>query len=211
MLRMNDTNKIGIANQSRSDRIDVAELILRERLARDNREWDEMASYWLEDSLVDVSWFRGTGPKFVELTRGNVSEKSYNFHVMSPPVVNVVGNQAISETPCTLRDFSNIAGVDASYEGFVRLFWRARRSNGGWLLAGLRALYLIDLFHGRDPARPPVFDPEMLKSYRSPYRFLMCNLTNLGVPVRDDLPGVDQPEVVAAIRTEEVTWLNRAS
>lgn len=198
-------------DRARFDRIDVADLIVRERLARDNRDWEEMKSYWLDDSLVDVSWFRGSGAKFVELTKANVRENSYNFHVMSPPVVNVVGNHAISETPCTLRDFSNIAGADASYEGFVRLFWRARRSNGRWLLAGLRALYLIDLFHGRDPARPPAFDPETLKGYRSPYRFLMCNLTNLGVPVRDDLPGIDQPDVVASMRAAETAWLNGGS
>ena len=51
----------------------------------------------------------------------------------------------------------------------------------------------------------------MLKSYRSPYRFLMCNLTNLGVPVRDDLPGIDQPDVVAAMRASEVAWLKAGS
>ena len=198
-------------DRARFDRIDVADLILRERLARDNRDWDGMASFWLEDSLVDVSWFRGNGPKFVALTKGNVNPNSYNFHVMSPPVVDVAGDRAISETPCTLRDFSNIAGVDASYEGFVRLFWRAERRDGRWLLAGLRALYLVDLFHGRDPGRPPSFDPEKLQSYRSPYRFLMCNLTNLGVPVRDDLPGVDRPEVVAAMRSAEAAWLKNGS
>ena len=203
--------RTGDDGQVRLDKIDVAELILRERLARDNRDWDEMASCWLEDSVVDVSWFRGSGPEFVRLTKGNIKENSYNFHVMSPPVVRVVGDNAISETPCTLRDFSNIAGADASYEGFVRLFWRARRSEAGWLLAGLRCLYLVDLFHGRDPARPPAFDPELLKTYRSPYRFLMCNLTNLGVPVRDDLPGIDRPEVVAAMRTAEAAWLNGGS
>ena len=205
---MDDPDRTPIEHQLRFDRLDVAELILRERLARDNRDWDAMASYWLEDSLIDVSWFRGSGPRFVELTRGNVSGNTYNFHLMSPPVVNVRGDHAVSETPCTLWDFTNIAGVDAGYEGFVRLFWRARRSNGRWLLAGLRALYLADLFHGRDPANPPVFDPESLKSIRSPYRFLMCNLTHHGIPVRDDLPGIDQPDVVAAMRAAEITWLN---
>ena len=208
---MSDANWSGSGQQACFDRIDVADLILRERLARDNRDWDGMASFWLEDSLVDVSWFRGSGPRFVELTRNNVNPNSYNFHVMSPPVVDIAGERAISETPCTLRDFSNIAGVDGSYEGFVRLFWRARRQGGVWLLAGLRALYLIDMFHGRNPAEPPVFDPEKLKTFRSPYRFLTCNLTNLGVPVRDDLPGVDQPEVVASMRAAETKWLNNAS
>ena len=197
--------------QVRHDKIDVAELILRERLARDNRDWDEMASCWLEDSIVDVSWLRGSGPEFVRLTRGNVKDNSYNFHVMSPPVVKVMGDNAHLGNAVHAARLLEHRRADPSYEGFVRLFWRAWRSEGTWLLAGLRCLYLVDLFHGRDPAQPPRFDPERLKTYRSPYRFLMCNLTNLGVPVRDDLPGIDRPEMVAAMRTAEAAWLNGGS
>ena len=50
-----------------------------------------------------------------------------------------------------------------------------------------------------------------MKTFRSPYRFLMGNLSDLGVPVRDDLPGVDQTEVVASMRAAEVAWLDGAS
>ena len=211
MWKMSETMKTGDAVQARFDRIDVAELILRERLARDDYRWDDMAACWNEESVVDVSWFRGSGPRFVEMTRGNMHSNSYNFHVMSPPVVDVVGDRAISETPCTLHGFSHIAGADSSYEGFVRLFWRAGRIGETWLLDGLRCLYLVDLFHGRDPARPPAFDPEALKGYRSPYRFLTVNLTNLGIPVRDNLPGIDQPEVVDAMRAAERVWVGEGS
>ena len=204
---MTDTTATDPSVLARYDRIDVADLILRERLARDDHQWDDMLSCWDEDSSVEVSWFRGTGPEFVKMSSGIVKEISFNFHVMSFPVVNVMGDRAISDTPCQLRDFTQANGTDVSYEGFVRLLWRAKRTRNGWRLAGLRSIYLVDLFHNSDPAKPLPFDMAKLQTYRRPYRFLTFSMANVGVPMRDDLPGRDQPEVVARMRETEVAWL----
>ena len=197
-------------DQARFDRLDVADLILRERLARDSRMWDEMAACYHPDAVVDVSWFLGDGAAFVELTRKAVRAGAINFHLMTPPVVNVRGDRATSETPCVLRSFSEMGGVEISFEGFVRLFWRAERDGDRWLIAGLRCLYLKDEIHGRNPHRQPAFDQDKLDGYRDSYRYTSANLANLGVPVRDDLPGFDRPEMVEALRTGEQAWLEAA-
>ena len=141
--------------RERFDRIDVADLILRERLARDNRVWDSMAACYHPDSIVEVSWFRGSGAEFVAMTQKAVrpSAININFHLMTPPVVDINGDRATSETPCTLRSFSIMKDVEISFQGFVRLFWRAQRDGDRWLLAGLRCLYLKDEIHGRNPGR----------------------------------------------------------
>ena len=196
-------------DQERFDRIDVADIILRERMARDNRIWDEMTACYHPDSLVEVSWFRGTGAEFVEMSKKAVRPGSVNinFHLMTPPVVNVSGDRAISETPCTLRSFSLMKDVEISFQGFVRLFWRAQRDGDRWLLAGLRCLYLKDEIHGRDPGKQPVFDEEKLASYRDAYRYTSANLANIGIEVSDDLPGADRPEMVTALRGGEKAWL----
>ena len=186
--------------QDRFDRIDVADLILRERLARDGRDWDEMAACYHPDSMVEVSWFKGTGA-------ARPFDVNVNFHLMTPPVVNVLGDRAISETPCGLRSFSKMGDGEISFQGFVRLYWRALREGDGWLIAGLRCLYIKDEIGGRDPAFQPRFDPEKLGGYRDSYRFTSANLANLGIPVRDDLPGMDRPEMVTALRTGERDWL----
>ena len=195
--------------QERFDRIDVADLILRERLARDCRDWDEMAACYHPASLVEVSWFKGTGAEFVQMTRGAArpSDVNVNFHLMTPPVVNVLGDRAISETPCGLRSFSKMGEGEISFQGFVRLYWRAVREADRWLIAGLRCLYVKDEIGGRDPAFQPVFDPEKLRTYRDAYRFTSANLANLGISVRDDLPGMDRPETMTALRTGERDWL----
>ena len=199
-----------MTDRERFDRIDVADLILRERLARDNREWEQMAACYHPDSVVEVSWLKGSGAEFVEMSKRAVRPGSVNinFHLMTPPVVNVSGGRATSETPCTLRSFSRMGEGEISFQGFVRLFWRARRDNDRWLLAGLRCLYMKDEIAGRDPDWTPVFDPQTLQGYRDSYRYTSANLANLGIAVRVDLPGVDRPEMATALRAGEREWLS---
>lgn len=200
---MNDTD----AEKARAARLDVAELILRERLARDNREWSRMAACYHPDSFVDVSWFQGSGADFIAATERNAASGPLNFHVMSPPVVSCRGDRAIAETPCSLRSFMRFDDIDVSHEGFVRLLWRAQRLDGRWLISGLRCIYVRDLLHACDPSRPPKLDYEALMAFRPSYRFLSYNLTRRGLSPRDDLPGEDRPETVTVLRAAEQSWL----
>jgi SnoaL-like domain len=188
-------------------RADVADLILRERMARDTMNWEEMKSYYHPESIVNVSWFYGTGAEFVEKSKTAVRPNLINFHMMTPPVVTRHGDRAISDTPCVLRSFSTMDSVEASYEGFVRIFWRARRDAGRWLIAGLHCIYVVDMFHARNPSKPPHFDDVKLATYRNSYRYLMANLANHGISVRDDLVGADRPASVAAAKDAEHSWL----
>ena len=194
------------------DKMAIADIILCERLARDSRAWAEMEACYHPDSSVEVSWFKGTGAEFVASTRKNVRDSgvNINFHVMSYPVVTVNGDRAVAETPCSLRNFAKTDGVDTSFEGFVRLLWRARRDDGKWLVAGLRAIYIRDMLHACNPSRVPVLDQTELDGYRRSYRYTCYNLTRLGLTPGDDLPGEDRPETVVALRAGEEAWLNGA-
>ena len=197
------------ADKARNDRIDVADLILRERLARDNYEWDKMAACYHPDSIVDLSWFNGSGADFVARSRHN-TRAPLNFHQISYPVVDVDGDRAISEVPCGLRSFSTLNGVGVSFEGFIHLFWRATRVGEQWLLMGLRVAYKADMFLAREPGENPTFDQKELAGYRESYRYMMVNLQSAGLAVRDDLNGFDRPETVKALRDAQLEWLKDA-
>ncbi|APR88381.1 Bile acid 7-alpha dehydratase BaiE [Minicystis rosea] len=192
------------------DQLAVSDLIHRERMARDNGLWDEMASYYHPESTIEVSWFRGSGAEFIARSRKNVRPDGVSLHVLSPSVVRVSGDRAIAETPCTLRGFMRHDGVDSSVESFVRLLSRAERVEGRWLIAGLRCLYVRDRLMACTPTRPPMLDDAMLSRYRLSYRYLSYHLAKLGLSPANDLPGVDRPETVTALRASEHEWL-RAS
>lgn len=208
---MRDT-KASASVQEQLDQVAVNDIIQRERLARDSHAWDEMASYYHTQSMIEVSWFRGTGAEFVQSTRRALSRNpdAVSLHVMSPAVVTVHDDRAIAETACSLRSFQKLGELDVSREGFVRLLWRAQRQDGRWLIAGLRCIYIRDLLIPYHPGRVPVLDEARLNAYRPSYRYLSYLLTDFGLEVRDDLPGTDRPETVAALRTSEARWLRDA-
>ena len=197
------------------NRLEIAEVILRERAARDLAFWEEMASYYHPESEIEVSWFRGSGAEFVERTklqyeatrRRSDEMDRLNFHEMGAAVVSVRNDRAIAETACTLHSFFPLDGVACKNTAFVRLLWRAQRLNGQWLIAGLRCVYLRDHITACNPSEVPAIDQTELDRYRVSYRFTSYHLSRLGLNPKDDLPGADRPETVVALRRAEQAWL----
>ena len=120
------TSKEEVNRNQVLERAAIADIIQRERAARDAALWDEMARYYHPDSLVDVAWFRGSGEKFVLATKKNWRTDAINFHEMGLAVVTVNKDRAIAETACTLHGFYKLNGIDVTSTGFVRLLWRAQ-------------------------------------------------------------------------------------
>ena len=196
-------------------RIAIAEVILRERTARDLAFWEEMASYYHPDSEIVVSWFRGSGAEFVERTKlqYQASRKRsdgmdrLNFHEMGAAVVTVRNDRALAETACTLHSFFPLDGVACKNTAFVRLMWRMQMLDRQWRIAGLRCVYIRDLMTPCNPSEVPAIDQADLDRYRVSYRFTAYHLSRLGLDPKDDLPGADRPETIAALRQEEQAWL----
>ncbi len=193
------------------DRVAVADVIQRERAARDSAAWDEMAMYYHPDSIIEVAWFKGSGAEFVTATKKNWrSSGNINFHELGAAVVTLSDDRAIAETACTLHGFHNRDGVDVKSTGYVRLLWRAQKLDGRWLIAGLRALYIRDLLQPCNPNAHVALDEAEIESYRPSYRFLSATLRYLGRSPKSDLPGVDQPGTTEALRQAERVWLQQS-
>ena len=201
------------------DRLLIADIIQRERNARDAGRWDEMAQYYHPDSSIEVSWFVGSGAEFVERSRKQAEKvraqadgaERINFHEMGAAVVDVRGDRALAENACTLHSFFPLDGIACKTSGYVRLLWRAQRWQDTWLLAGLRCLYVRDYLSACNPDRKPIFDEAELATYRLSYRYVSYNLARLGLNPKNNLPGADQPDTVRKLREGEQTWLNAAA
>jgi hypothetical protein len=189
------------------ERAVIADLIQRERAARDTASWDEMASYYHPESLIDVAWFKGTGEEFVRATQKNWRTDAINFHEMGSAVVTVGNDRAIAETACTLHGFYKLDGIDVTSTGFVRLLWRAQRLEHRWLIAGLRSVYVRDLLQPCNPTQTIVLDEAELSAYRPSYRYLSYTLKYLGRQPGQALSGFDLPDTVADLRADEQRWL----
>ena len=199
-----------VSGKQALERARIADVIQRERAARDAASWDEMASYYHPESLIDVAWFKGTGEEFVRATRKNWRTDAINFHEMGSAVVTVSNDRAIAETAYTLHGFYNRDGVDVTSTGFVRLLWRVQRLEALWLIAGLRSVYIRDLLQPCKPSQTLAVDEAKLSTYRPSYRYLSYTLQYLGREPSQVLPGCDRPDTVQALREAEQRWLAEA-
>ena len=193
------------------DRMLIAELIQRERAARDGRLWQTMAECWHPQSLVDVSWFHGSGPEFVAASARQATGSTLSFHQMGPSVVTVKGDRAIADTGCAMHGMRMLHQAEVAVISHTRLVSRAIREGEDWLVAGLKVEYIRDLVVPRDPGRLPEIDRTLLVGYRDAYRYLSYVLTQSSLVPRTDLPGVDLPETVTALRAAEQRWLEDGS
>lgn len=192
------------------DRQAIVDIIARERAARDAADWKELARCYTADSLVDLSWFRGTGASFAEASAG-MALTMLSFHEVGTPLIELNGDRALGDTGCTIHLIGELDGVEVDVLGYNRLRARVQRAECGWRMAGLRTVYIHDLIIPLNPSCPPRVAREDLEKYRRSYRCLSHMLVNHGLPARDDLPGVDKPETVAMLVAAEKVWLHDGS
>lgn len=189
------------------DRLAVTDVIMRERWARETRNPEVAAACFHPDARVEVSWFKGSGAEFVEMGKREPPADTVNFDSMSPPVIWLQEDRAIADTPCAVHTVLRLDGVEVSAVSYTRLLWRVQKSKGRWLVAGLRGIYIRDTLQPTSPGQEVKLDEKRLNGYRPSYRHLSYVLAAAGRPPRDDLPGVDRPEMVDALRAGERLWL----
>ena len=201
----------GASDRQLLDRLAVGELVQRERSARDQHMWDEMAACYHPQSRIETAWFKGSGAEFVAATRRNLSSgKIISLHQLAPSVVVIKGAKALADTGCQLVAFGEVDGVEVCNFSQVRLLWRAQRLRDEWLLMALNVIYVRDMLIPCDPNRVPKIDEAELAKYRPSYKYEAYYFAKLGRPTSDNLPGIDQPETVSAVRAADTAWLNAA-
>ena len=187
-------------------RIEIEDVLRRERLARDMQRWDDLAACYNDDSFIDISWFQGSGAEFAA-AGARMASQMLSFHELGPPVVTVNGRRALTDMGITIHLIADIEGIEVDCVGYCRSLGRFERKSALWLMSGHRVIYVHDWLVPIVPGRIPQIDEARLARYRRSYRFLSYMLEARGLLARDDLPGIDRPETVEALRVGEKAWL----
>lgn len=187
---------------------DVTQLVLRERQSRDRGWYDEMADCFTYDSIVQMSWFTGSGADFVRQTRAMAGRGDDAVHRLSPPAVRIHGDRALAELPLIIEWRVDIDGVEADLASACRSQYRAERcADGLWRSARITSIYEKDTL---DPVLPDTHLAVDAAGYRPSYRFLAWYLNRKGYTVGDHQLGDDQPDAVAEQYRAEHTWLHHS-
>jgi hypothetical protein len=187
----------------------VTQLVLRERQSRDRGWWDDMADCFMPNSVVDMSWFTGSGAEFVARSRGMSGGGwgGMSVHRLSPPAVRLLGDRALAELPIVIEFRIDVDGVEADLLACARSQYRAERVDEVWRIARITSIYEKDTLTPSVPGTRLDIDPAEFADFRCSYRCLAWRENRLGRPLRSDLLGDDQPEPVARQYEAEAAWL----
>lgn len=184
----------------------VSQLILRERLSRDLGLWEQMRDCFHDDSVVRISWISANGPEFVRRSKEMAERNVQASHRLGPILVTLGGDRAIAQVAGIIDIPFTLKGIEVMMSGYSRFVFRSERRERVWRLSGFDAIYQRDEITPLIPGQKVVVDPEAVKSFRPSYRLLSYCLASAGFPVRDDLAGVDRPDLVNALTREIYDW-----
>lgn len=193
--------------QAMLDKAGIAEVVQTERAARDQAQWARMLDTYHADSVVDLSWFHGSGPEFVAASRRMFEAGRHSAHQMGATLVTLRGDRALAHTPCAVTARTHLDGVEVEVTTHSRLHERAERRDGVWRIARMGIIYLRDGLAVVNPSERVALDAAKLAAYRPTYRFLSYLLAHVGQQPRLDLPGIDRPETVQPLLDSDDAWL----
>ena len=107
-------------------------------------------------------------------------------------------------------------GLELDLTNWVRFFNRLQRvddagdGTSGWRLMSLEVIYLFDSITPAIPAWPDALaklDFSTMQGTRKSYRCAAWHVSQLGVSIRDDLPGSDRPESVREVEDRNHAWI----
>jgi hypothetical protein len=184
----------------------ITQLILRERESRDLGRWDEMRECFFGDSVVRISWFRGSGADFVTGSIDMARRKILAKHRLAPIRVALSGDRAIARLVAIIDLPVQIKGVEMNLSTYSRFIYRVERRNETWGIVGFDAIYMRDELTAAIPGQSVTIDPKEMRGFRASYRMLSYHLASQGYDVDSNLAGEDRPDSVAALTKEVEDW-----
>jgi len=205
-VTISESTKLPRVIRESADITTITQLILRERESRDLQRWEAMRECFWPDSVVRVSWFRGSGPDFVTGSMDMAKRGIPAKHRLAPILVRLAGDRAVASLSGIIDLPVKLKGVEATLSTHARFLYRAERRKSEWRIFGFDAVYLRDELTPAIPGQQIVLDPDEITGFRSSYRMLSYYLKSQKYPIDRELAGEDRADLVEALYRELFDW-----
>ena len=193
------------------DDLTLVKLALRELIDnwaiwRDAGFWEKFRTVWHDDGRMMATWTQGTADEFIEMNKQGWSKGVSILHFLGGFTCEIAGNRAITQTKMTISQRGEVHGVIVDVVCTGRFFDFLEKRDGRWGMCLRQPIYEKDRMDPITPGAGVELDPEVLQAYPVGYSHLAYLQSQVGYPVKKDMPGLKGPEVDILYATGE-DWL----
>ena len=188
------------------DKLALRELIDNWAIWRDAGFWEKFRTVWHDDGRMMATWTQGTADEFIEMNKQGWVKGVSILHFLGGFTCEIAGNRAITQTKMTISQRGEVHGVMVDVVCTGRFFDFLEKRDGRWGMCLRQPIYEKDRMDPITPGAGVDLDPEVLQAYPVGYRHLAYLQSQVGYPVKKDMPGLKGPEVDVLYATGE-DWL----
>jgi len=197
-------------DQELLDRIALRELIDNWALWRDAGFWEKFRTVWHDDGRMMATWTQGTADEFIEMNKQSWERGVSILHFLGGFTCELSNTRAVTQTKMTISQRGEVHGVLVDVVCTGRFYDFLEKRDGRWGMCLRQPIYEKDRMDPIDKNATLNLDANVLGDYPVGYQHLAYLQSQVGYPVKKDMPGLKGEEVEAlyAIGTD---WLSGKS
>jgi len=177
------------------DKLALRELIDNWAIWRDAGFWDKFRTVWHDDGRMMATWTQGTADEFIEMNKRGWERGVSILHFLGGFTCELEGDRAVTQTKMTISQRGEVHGVLVDVVCTGRFHDFLEKRDGRWGMCLRQPIYEKDRMDPIDPNASVSLDPDVLTEYPIGYRHLAYLQSQVGYPVKKDMPGLKGAEV----------------
>lgn len=179
------------------DKLALRELIDNWAIWRDAGFWEKFRTVWHDDGRMMATWTQGTADEFIEMNKQGWERGVSILHFLGGFTAEISGNRAITQTKMTISQRGEVHGVVVDVVCTGRFYDFLEKRDDRWGMCLRQPIYEKDRMDPVEINTQVSLEKDMLESFPVGYRHLAYLQSQVGYPVKKDMPGIKGPEVEA--------------
>ena len=193
-------------NELLLDQLAIRQLVENWVVWRDAGHWDRFRTVWFDDGRMMATWTQGTADEFIDMSKKGWANGVSILHFLGGHSADIKGNRAISQTKMTISQRARVHDVEVDVVCTGRFYDFLEKRDGRWGFVLRQPIYEKDRMDPLDPTQTVKLDPALLNAFPVGYRHLAYLQSQIGYPVKKDMPGLQGPEV-EKLYADGADWL----
>ena len=192
--------------ESLLDRLAIRDLVENWAVWRDAGLWDRVRPLFHEDGRMMATWTQGSADHFIEMSRKGAANGVNILHFLGGHAADIAGARAVAQTKMTISQRDRVHDVLVDVVCTGRFYDFLDKRAGRWGIVLRQPIYEKDRMDPVDPTARLELDGSLLGSFPEGYRHLAYLQSQIGYPVKRDMPGLKGLEV-EALYARGARWL----